>query len=541
MSNKKIFNILSECSEVIGNLKNKDQKLNGEHIIYKPFFNSLTIKDSETYLLESLNGSIVNYKDPSFRSHMLNGRIEMRMGHSKKGGSVERKRFFIPRNLEENMSKQQIFEACNDLFWDCAYNLEDRYQRTLGEKNNREKYLYFSKENPSRFIQKELNFEIDLNPLENDFKKASKNLKRSWIKDIGILFESSKEKRYYVNSEGSKIFTNSIRKRLMLEIYVIDDKNLVIPYGFQWFGNELSETPGYGKLIFEGEKIISKLEKILKSPIQKNGVFPTILDSQNAGVLFHEGLGHALEGHRMQEDEFGNSTNLFKGKLGELIAPEFLDLYDNPTIKDFKGFPLNGYFSYDEEGVKSQNLKLIEKGILKNYLHSRQSAGYFKIKSNGHCRSEELNDPCPRMGNIIVKSSNETTFEKLKEALIIECEKQGKPYGLFLSGSASGEVVPEESFYNTTPSNLFRIYTNGKMERVRSAYVVGTPHQTMANIIQTSNHYQVFNGYCGAESGFIPQTEIAPDILIKMLEVNKIPDDCYMKVYESVFDKKSKK
>ena len=86
-----------------------------------------------------------------------------------------------------------------------------------------------------------------------------------------------------------------------------------------------------------------------------------------------------------------------------------------------------------------------------------------------------------------------------------------------------GETLPDESIYNTYPLNIFQIYPNGEQRRVRGIYIVGTPHQTLMNIIRTSNETGVFNGFCGAESGLIAAAEIAPYALVNSLEVNRIP------------------
>ena len=153
MPNKKIFNILEESLESIKNVKKTCLKPDGGKTLYRPFFCSLSVKDSKRYFIDSLNGSIMAYDHPS-RYDSLNGQIEMRMGHPKKGGGVDWGDFLLPGDLNKNMSKQQILETCNDLFWTCADDLEFRYQRTLGEKDNKEKYIYFAKENPVRFIQK---------------------------------------------------------------------------------------------------------------------------------------------------------------------------------------------------------------------------------------------------------------------------------------------------------------------------------------------------------------------------------------------------
>jgi|TARA_B100001971_G_C18195418_1_gene541142 predicted Zn-dependent protease len=294
----------------------------------------------------------------------------------------------------------------------------------------------------------------------------------------------------------------------------------------------MGNIPCYDDIMARGETLTSELLDIIKAPLEKNDTLPVILDGENTGVVFHEVIGHSLEAHRMQEDEWGDVTTLFKDKIGEKVAPEFITLYDDPTRQE-----LDGHYQFDEDGVRSQKVMLVENCVLKNYLHSRESAGYFKTRSNGHARAYGSHTPTPRMSNLFVESNNRVSFDELVESLRKECVDQKKPYGLLMEGTNGGLTLPEECFFNTFPSNVFRVYANGKTERVRGAYIVGTPLQVLNNFIQTSDRYSTFSGNCGAESGWIPSVEIAPDALVKSLEINRIPMSSYYKMPKPVLPK----
>ena len=538
MSNSKVFQIMGGNLEQIKKARQICQQPNGNKISYNPFFTSVLVYDFQNYGLEVSNGNVIHYDTPKKVSPYL-GRIELRMGHPKKGGSVEWNVFTLPGKLDKQDSKRRILDTATDLFWGCAGDFEERYANSIGRNNNRERYIYFSKEAPVRYIQREKSLDINLEELAENFEKVTRKLKNSKMDRVDIDFDAKKEIKYLMNSEGSKIFTNFISYRISLRAETVDERRLLIPHSKVWYGNESSQVPDYNALMKMGYQVTRELEEIVKAPIQTNGAFPAIIDGENAGVLFHEAIGHGLEGHRMQEQEnyWGEeeSISLFKDKIGDKVAPEFISLYDDPTIEFFNKIPVNGYYLYDEDCVKGQKVHLVERGILKDYLHSRQSAGYFNRQSNGHCRAGTVNSPCVRMGNLFVKSSNQISLPKLKEELIKECIKQRKPYGLLLKGTTGGVVLPEESFYNTSPANVFRVHLDGKEERVKGIYIVGTPHQTLMNILQTSDNYGVFNGYCGAESGYVKSSEIAPDVLIRSLEVNRIPKSSYSEMANPIF------
>jgi len=306
---------------------------------------------------------------------------------------------------------------------------------------------------------------------------------------------------------------------------------LIIPHTV---GNRTLYLPTKEMLLLDGNKAVSELEQILKSPLQTNGSFPTIMCGDNTGVIFHEAIGHGLEGHRAQGED-DEESNLFKDRLGEQITKKFVNIYDDPTLSEFEGVKLDGYYTYDDEGVKSQRVNLITNGVLKDYLHSRQSAGYFKTKSNGHCRSAPGGIPCSRMGNLIIQSDTNVSYDNLYKELMQECKKQNKNYGLLFVDTGGGWVQPEDAVYNSYPANVFRLYTNGKIERVYGIHVVGSPDDALSNIAGMADKYSARNGECGAESGFIPHATIAPYTFFQNITVNRIPKEAFQKAKSSLF------
>jgi len=197
----------------------------------------------------------------------------------------------------------------------------------------------------------------------------------------------------------------------------------------------------------------------------------------------------------------------------------------------------HGSYKYDEEGVVGQRVCLVENGILRNFMHSRESAGKLgkslgiSVVSNGHARSSGYPAPVPRMSNLVVRSANEHSMDELKEMLFLECRKRRKPYGLMITGLPSGFVDFGGSYFHTQPQKIYRLYVDGRIERVKGLYLVSTPYTLLDNIVATSCNYAVNNGYCGAESGLVPGTETAPDAFIKSVEFGLIPRSEYETYY----------
>lgn len=531
MVNQQIFEILDIGIEQLKKAKHSFKEPGKQKTTYKPFFSSISIRDLECYSLAISNGGLL-IRDCN-KDHGVVGRVEVRMGDYLDGGSMGSCEFPVPRDYHKNSALLEIWQASNDAFWQSIEDLSCRNLSAIGSQEQREKYIFFSKEKANRFIGPEHKIDVNLASLEEMLKEVSSSLLDKNIFSSAISFKVNREGKYMVNTEGSRIYFDYIRYFLSLGLEAVDPAhNWIIPHSRTIYARDSRELPNKDQLMNIGEELKKELRDKIKAPTQKNGSFPVIMDPKNHGVLWHEVIGHSLEGNSMQEnyglqyiDDSDNSSNkisIFAGKIGHKVAPEFITIEDDPTLKE-----MDGYYPFDDEGVKSQRVCLIENGILRNYLHSRSSAAFFRKKSNGHARSSNVLDPIARMSNLIVKSKNEVSLEELKENLIKECEKQNEPYGLIFSDSEGGLTLPKEAQFKTFPSRVFRLYRNGKTEEVRGIYVVGTPHNLLNNIIQTSDRYEQFRGICGSDSGWIPSVELAPDALIKSVEINRIPEDSY--------------
>ena len=251
---------------------------------------------------------------------------------------------------------------------------------------------------------------------------------------------------------------------------------------------------------------------------------PAILDPTLAGVFFHEAVGHRLEGERQNDTDEGQT---FKGKVGEQVLPTFISLIDDPTLAEFNGTELNGYYSYDDEGVPSGRTILIKNGIMRGFLMSRTPIEGFNV-SNGHGRSDGTNDPMARMGNTLVVSEKTVKASSLKKRLIKIARKQGKPYALILRHGRGGETTTGRynfQAFKNSPTLIYKVDAKtGAETLVRGAEVVGTPLVSLNKVEVAGDDFEVFNGYCGAESGWVPVSVVAPSLLVSEIELQRTID-----------------
>ena len=181
----------------------------------------------------------------------------------------------------------------------------------------------------------------------------------------------------------------------------------------------------------------------------------------------------------------------------------------------------------DDEGTPAERVTVVEHGVLRNFLMSRSPIEGF-ARSNGHGRREHGNDAVSRQGNLIVESEKVVPYERLREMLIEECVKQGKPYGLIFDDISGGFTMTGRGgpqAFKVLPLYVTRVYADGRPDEVvRGVDIVGTPLTSFSKIIMAADDADVFNGTCGAESGWCPVSAVSPSLLVSEIEVEKRGD-----------------
>jgi len=360
---------------------------------------------------------------------------------------------------------------------------------------------------------------FDTDKIQQLLLKASEEIRgQKEVLDSDFSFSKEEGHRYFVDSNGTQLKTPFQFVRLG---YVLENKTKE-GYGFQLYKSydvtRMEELPTEEQLLADVRQTIDLLKQLTTAPDAEPITVPAILKNKAMGVFVHEVLGHRLEGHRQKEDSFGKT---FTTKIGQQILPSFLTLVADPTVKTFQGKPMRGYYEFDDEGVKARPVVLVENGVLKNFLMSSSPIKGFPV-SNGHGRSDSSHRSVARMSHLVLTSSKTVSYEELERQLIEEVKKQGKPYGIIIEDLSGGYTFTETFLPQTFKLHvveMYRVYPDGRKELVRGGEIAGTPLVSFNEILVTADDYGIFNGSCGAESGWVPQSEVAPSVLLRNMEV----------------------
>jgi len=259
-----------------------------------------------------------------------------------------------------------------------------------------------------------------------------------------VEYAGMKINKIFVNSEGANIrFSNSLtwaslkadsKKGATTQFY---EKTIGHSGGYELFQKNDVE-----KMSLE---IGRKAESLLEAKAAKTEKDTTvILDNDYIALLVHEIVGHPSEGDRVLGREAAwAGTTWWSGKIGEKIGSDNFTAYDDPTVPGTLG-----YYLYDDEGVKAERKVLIEKGVLKGHMHSRETASIFGVKPNAGMRAITFEYiPLIRMSNTFFGEGDwkkEELIEETKHGYLISCMRHpsidDKRYNWTISAQEAYEI-----------------------------------------------------------------------------------------------------
>ncbi len=380
----------------------------------------------------------------------------------------------------------------------------------------------FSREQPHVSISPRVTIQADRHPWEQRVREYTAAFSTSpAVLNSIATFRARSDNQYQVNSEGTRLAFGQIHYRLELFVQskAPDGMDINRYANFDWV--DPVDAPDDKTVLARVHTMIGELEALDRAPLVEPYAGPALLTGRAAAVFFHEVLGHRLEGFRQKDITEGQT---FARKVGEPILPDFISVKDAPTEVKLGSEMLLGYYPFDDEGAPAQSVSLVDHGVLKSFLMSRSPLVGFP-ESNGHGRRQLGFVPVARQGNLIVSSDRKVTNKELRQKLIELIRQQGKPFGLLIDDIAGGFTFTgrgQPQAFQVLPLVVYKIYPDGRPnELVRGVDIVGTPLVSLTKIVATGDTPEVFNGYCGAESGSVPVAAASPAILISEMEVQK--------------------
>lgn len=331
--------------------------------------------------------------------------------------------------------------------------------------------------------------DISIEEKKEIMKDASDAASIDKVNSTTVSYSDGEINEIFMNSDGSHIQTITSKVRMALNSSATDGE--IIQFGHGSIGGvkgfeviEETDIESFGRNI--GQKAV----RLLEAEAAPSGKFPVIADPELTGVLIHEALGHAVEGDLILQND-----SILKGKMGEMIASDIVNIFDDASRKD--GF---GYYPYDVEGVKTKPNQLVKDGKLVSLLNSRETAAKLGMKSSGNARSIISDQPIVRMSNTYLQPGD-NSFEELFEDI---------EDGIYLKGSRGGQVDTGKGIFQFNAAEGYLIKNGEISTPLRDVSLSGNILETLKNIDAIGNDFKLSVGFCGKDGQTAPVGDGGP-------------------------------
>ncbi len=472
-----------------------------------PYYLEYRVSDVEDFVTEAAFGA--TREDQKVHVRLL--RVVVRLGDYKQdsyfgqgvGGNA-----LLPLDNDPIALRHQIWLATDEAYKSAGEALTQK-QSILKQFSAEDHPVDdFAKATPVQLVEPTLSLKVD----GDDWKKTLESvtdLYRQYpeIQSVSASARFTVINDYMLNTEGTVTRNGKSVYTIQVNAATQAPDGMRLGRTPAWTVAKLSELPSREKLLHDTKQALETLKALRQAPIvEEEYRGPVLFSPDAADDVVASLIGNNVLGRKPQLGAPNRTTGTFATSYKSRVLPPFLDVVDNPTLKEFQGKSLTGSYEVDSEGVKAQEVDIIQKGVLTNYLLGRQPIRDFPV-SNGHGRAAPAAPPMPSLGVLLVKSSEAQTPDALKKRVAELVKEQGKPFGYRV-----------ETMAGPAPRLLYRVYAkDGHEELVRGAVFSELDVRALRNDLSAAGNDPLVSN----RTGGIPSTVIAPSLLFDELQVKR--------------------
>ncbi len=372
----------------------------------------------------------------------------------------------------------------------------------------------------------------------------------SALRYSAVSFEGSRGALYMATSEGTRIRVpeTSLVLRILASAQAPD--GMLLRDSSAFYSLDPEGMPPDAEMERGAKGVAENLTALAAAPRGEAYSGPILFEGAAAAQLFAQVLGANLAVPRRPVTPPGRTlpvlTSELENRIGSRILPEWMDVVDDPTQTEWHGRALFGHYDVDLEGVAAQSVSLVEKGVLKNFLLTRQPVKTFRT-SNGHARlAGSFGAKGAGIGTLFVRAAEGVSTAALRQRLIELCKERGKPYGIVIRKmdfptTASGAELRRMVVGMTQsgggrpvslPVLIYRVYPDGREELVRGLRLRGLNVRSLKDIVAASAETTAFDFFetgapLGVPAGIVlsEASVVAPSVLIDDLEIERIEEE----------------
>ncbi|PRP91963.1 protease TldD [Enhygromyxa salina] len=509
----------------------------------RPYYLRYALRRERELLIEAAHGSLLRRRDK------LRGRleVEVRVGSHEfdnvfdgglDGDQSERESadwLLAPDDLEPMALRCALWKLTQMKFDEA---LEDYYdhRKAMVAEYLRDEVASFTREQATRHLEALDDSPLPIERWSQELVELSRRLlDHPEIHDPTLSIRGERIHRWLVDTEGSLVRTSDLWLEFEVRGFVLTDDGVYVEAARAWPARTLDEMLDAAAMARLFDEVVAELHELREADSPGSFIGPALLSGQAASTMFHEALGHRVEGNRLGAR---GETRTFARMLGERILPPGLHVFDDPTLTEHRGHSLWGSYRIDDEGVPAQRAELVRDGLLVGFLRNRtplpdqSSPGRGgeppkPERSNGHGRSAGVERPMARMGNLIVESeaSHDQDQAALERELIELARASGRRHAALIHRVRAGETATDSYDFQVFKGELAHVelldVETGARRRVRDLELIGTPLSALQRIVSFGGEPGVDHGHCYAESGSVPVGGAAPAIVLSEVELQQ--------------------
>jgi len=520
-----------------------------------PYFISYTVTDQENFSVSATLGSVTNLE----RSHVRIPSIEVRVGNYNfdNTGHIYSGYYSGSRFDNAPWPLDDDYQALRESLWLATDHAYKAAVESIARKRAALNSVAESSEKLPDYSQAEIVTGVNKIPpgKADDAEWRTRVAKLSAVFKAypeilasGVEFNANLGPTYYLSSEGTaeKYQDDVVWMTARGEGQAAD--GALIREGISIQTLELKYFPPEADLTRQLTSLAERIRVRLKAPVGDAYTGPVLFEPEAAAQLFAQLIGDNLRAARKPISDGNRPVNYtpseFEGRTGARVLPEWFDVADDPTMTTWQGKPLVGHYLFDVEGVRPQAVNVIEKGVFKAFLTTRQPVKGFP-QSNGHARlSGGYGWKAAAIGNLFVKASQTQTLADMKTRMLQMLKDRDKPFGMMVrrldypyssSGGDLQQLMASAAQSGGSarpappPTLLFRVYPDGREELVRGLRFRGLSTRSLRDILAASTETALFdfinNGaplaFLGAGGLIGPAAVVAPGVLFEELELER--------------------
>jgi TldD protein len=453
--------------------------------------------------------------------------------------------------------RQDLWIATDQAFKEAVetYSRKEAYLSSLARQTDIDD---FSKAEPVRYVEPLLTPDWSSRNWENEARESSAALRAfPQIYESRVTYYLVYATEYLLTSEGTEIRASRTFAAVEAGMDALANDGMPLSNFYASYVPRPADLPSVDAVRKSLNVAGSELMALRAAPPAQEYTGPVLFEARAAAPLLAQVFGPAMNGARPPVSftpvveqllsGLGGKSD-WVGKIGTRVLPASVTLVDDPQAKEFKGTPLIGGFSVDDEGVRAQKVTLVENGVLKDLLMSRRP-GPDSDRSNGHGRSAFLTDAKPTMSNLIFTSTETISSAELKTRFVEKCRDEGLSYCLIVKqmDNPSLSLLHQDEFSellasfgggagtgDRLPLIVYKIDPKtGSEEMVRGSRIVGLNTRALRNLGGIGNDSFVYNymqsqvtgfsgtalGAFGSAQNGLPASMVAPSLLFDEVEV----------------------